>query len=433
MKMRNILVTLCLIFLTAAARGDSLVDFWKAPSALELPFDEEWIVQKEENGLTWKEFYFTSEVVGGTPFRVYAIYAAPKGTAKSPGVLYIHGGGGTADPEMVRSWAKLGYSCLSFDWSANPKDKKFNRPQFSKFGEYTEVDYGPANFAQTLGQCRPHQIQVAARRAITWMQQQVEVNSEKIGVLGISWGGFSSLILNGIDDRVKAVVDIYGAGYYQEFGTNGGCFGLTGPLKFEPVEKQAEWLSRYDPQHYVTTAHAPVLMFTGTNDMFFWLPLVLKTYDALPVEKRLRLDPNINHRLTTESILAEAKPWFDYYLRESGSQFPNVQMADISEDKCSIKVSAGQRSVKSAQLHVLWHMTKKEKVPISAYVQKEVTWQSTEVTQNGVNDTWQGILPKAPVGAASAAIYATVEMTDGVKVSCPMTLIELSPVATSAL
>lgn len=394
-------------------------DLWKIATAKELPFDEKVISATHDGGIDYKEFYYTSETVNGEAYRIYAVYAAPQGKTSVPSVLFIHGGGGTADANTVKAWAGMGYPCLSFDWTSNPGGK-LQRKEYSKYGKEMEK---VATFFSPPRSSTVHHAQIAARRGISWMQQQPEVKADKIGVLGISWGGFHTLILSGSDDRVKAAVDIYGAGFFQQTGDNNGCFGLTGPLQFEPLENRVRWLNNFDPQHYVPQTKAPLLLVTGTNDSFFWLPLVIKTYAALPAEKRLWLQPNINHTIPVTVINSAAKNWFDYYLRGEGVIPPAVKLTATTLPDVTVKVepSAG---IKSVQVNFICGKFPVTAAPTSFYMRKEALWDKVPATFNS-SGNWLAKLPAVPADMTSVSIFATVETDAGLKSSSGVQVLEL--------
>ncbi len=416
-----------LSFHPAISQARPADEFWAISTPQELPFAEEWVVQKEENGVIWKEFYFTSETRAGESYRVYAIYSAPKTTGKVPAILYIHGATGTAEPAMVAEWAKRGYACLSFDWTANPKDMQLKREHFSKFGDLTDAA-GAGAFVLPADRSRTHQTMIAARRALSWLQLQPEVEPDKLGVIGISWGGFDSLILNGIDNRIKASVDIYGAGFYQEFGINGGCFGVTGPLQSLPREQQVEWLDHFDPAHYLPQTLAPTLILTGTKDMFFWLPLVMRTFEALPVEKRLVLEPNINHTFEIGTITKTAARWFDLFLRASGKPWPKIEIVDVGGRKLEARITNDGAPVKAVQIALFPLRQRADKVLISVYTDTQIkeVWQMESAVLAGDGRTATFSLPEFPKDIQTVAVFATAETNDGIRVSSTLKLIDLA-------
>ena len=87
----------------------------------------------------------------------------------------------------------------------------------------------------------------------------------------------------GVEPRFKAAAVKYGRGFIRELAF-GGYFG---PILMTAREQQDEWLAVLDPQHGLSDYQAKVLMLSGTDDIFFWMPGVLATYRAIPTDKRL--------------------------------------------------------------------------------------------------------------------------------------------------
>src|SRR5579859_7862283 len=72
-----------------------------------------------------QKLYYESEPPNGKPTRVFAYLAQPeKAVGKSPAMVLVHGGGGTAFKEWAELWAKRGYVALAMDLSGNGPDKK---------------------------------------------------------------------------------------------------------------------------------------------------------------------------------------------------------------------------------------------------------------------------------------------------------------------
>lgn len=67
-------------------------------------------------GKTTTSVYYEGEPYRGKPTRVFAILAKPEHVERrSPGIVLIHGGGGTAFQEWAELWAKRGYVALAMD------------------------------------------------------------------------------------------------------------------------------------------------------------------------------------------------------------------------------------------------------------------------------------------------------------------------------
>ena len=69
----------------------------------------------EQSGLV-REVYYEGEPLAGKPTRIFAYYARPEsGEGPFPGMVLVHGGGGTAFAEWATLWAKRGYAAITMD------------------------------------------------------------------------------------------------------------------------------------------------------------------------------------------------------------------------------------------------------------------------------------------------------------------------------
>ena len=59
---------------------------------LEIEIIKEW----DEDGVRYEQMYFTGQVFDGVKTRIYAYHGAPSKGRNLPGMLYCHGGGGSA-------------------------------------------------------------------------------------------------------------------------------------------------------------------------------------------------------------------------------------------------------------------------------------------------------------------------------------------------
>jgi len=158
----------------------------------------------------------------------------------------------------------------------------------------------------------------AARNGITYLSRRKEVDPNRIGMIGLSWGGVLTLLTNGQDKRLKAAVNIFGAGYIPEGCTWEDWFSSM------PANDKEIWNNYIDPKNFLATQHAPILFITGTNDHCYYLNTFQKSYDEVPIEKNCYLIPNLRHRFTA-SAADPSLAWFDHYLK-GGKRFPKISL-----------------------------------------------------------------------------------------------------------
>ena len=72
---------------------------------------------------------YSGEKYRGKPTRVFAYYASPKtlgqaADGKMPGIVLVHGGGGTAFANWAQLWAKRGYAAIAMDLAGRGEGRK---------------------------------------------------------------------------------------------------------------------------------------------------------------------------------------------------------------------------------------------------------------------------------------------------------------------
>jgi cephalosporin-C deacetylase-like acetyl esterase len=109
-----------------------------------------------------------------------------KAGQKAPAIVMAHGFTGVKEsilPDFAALFAKAGFATLVFD--------------FRYFGE---------SEGEPRSQVFPLEMVEDIRNAITWVSDQPEVDSQRIGIWGASFGGGLVLYAGTYDRRVKAVV-----------------------------------------------------------------------------------------------------------------------------------------------------------------------------------------------------------------------------------
>jgi hypothetical protein len=105
------------------------------------------------------------------------------------------------------------------------------------------------------------------------------VDPDRTGITGISWGGYLTCIVAGVDHRFKFAAPVYGCGFLGDNSTWLGEFKKMGP------EKAAKWLKLWDPSVYLPMATVPMLWVDGSNDFAYPMDSLQKSY-RLPASPR---------------------------------------------------------------------------------------------------------------------------------------------------
>jgi dienelactone hydrolase len=213
------------------------------------------------------------------PTRVFAWVGIPKvkPSQKVPGMVLVHGGGGTAFADWVRLWTARGYAAIAMDTcGAVPKGSygKWERDAGGGppgWGGWNQIDWPRTN------QWTYHAV-ADAILAHSLLRSFPEVDAKHVGLTGISWGGYLTCIIAGVDKRFKFAVPVYGCGFTDEHNFAGSVKSL-GP------ERGDRWMRWWDPKMYLHQAGMPLLWVTGSND-FAYTPNALQKSYRLPTGPR---------------------------------------------------------------------------------------------------------------------------------------------------
>jgi len=307
-----------------------------------------------------RALYFDSVPWKGKPTRVFAYYSAPAGN-KLPAMVLIHGGGGTAFAEWVRMWNKRGYAAIAIDtcgnapetaekgkaWSPVKKHHEFGGPE--GWGGFDQIDQ-PAQDQWTY-----HAV-AAAVLAHSLIRSFPEVDPKRIGVTGISWGGYLTDIVSGVDPRFRFAAPVYGCGFLGEDSAWLKNFATMGK------EREAKWLSLWDPSVYLPNSKMPMLWVTGTNDFAYPFPSLQKSYRLPRGPRTLAIRVRMKHGHPDGANPEEIFAFADSFLRKGT---PLVKITSASASSVNYK---SKRTVVKAELNYTkdrgkWQDRKWESVP----------------------------------------------------------------------
>jgi acetyl esterase/lipase len=213
-------------------------ELWAGFDPRREPLDSETLKTWQEDGVTLRVVRYRIGIFKGQKAMMVAVYGFPASPSKLPGLVQIHGGGQYADYRAVLTNAKRGYATISIAWAGriaapgytvNPagvalfwagktadpayrlttdwgaldayhapcRHEKNNFQTLAPAGWTLDAVESPRNnpwFLCTLG----------ARRALTFLEAQPEVDPERLGVYGHSMGGKLTVLTTAADSRVKA-------------------------------------------------------------------------------------------------------------------------------------------------------------------------------------------------------------------------------------
>ncbi len=254
---------------------------------------------------------YTGERFQGRETEVFAFYASP-GTIgeagsrkKFPGVVLIHGGGGTAFADWAFLWARRGYAAIAMDLAGSrPPDPVFDEKSKAPVGHQSDrklrtrlpsggPDQGhPEKFDSIGGDTSddwPFHAAASVIRAHSLLRSFPEVDALHTAVTGISWGGYTTCLVASLDDRFKAAVPVYGCGFLHEGES------VQKPSIDKLGDRKAAWVREYDPGSLLPRCRVPILFVNGSNDVHYVLDSYMKSHAVAPGEKHIRIQVNMPH------------------------------------------------------------------------------------------------------------------------------------------
>ena len=276
-----------------------------------------------------QSLHYEGEPFNGKPTRVFAYYGRPEGAGPFPAMVLVHGGGGKAFPAWAEHWAKRGYCAIAMDLAGNGPAGRLpdggpDQVDTTKFRDFTPAD---AKDMWTY-----HAV-AAVLRAHSLLASRPEVDRNRIGVTGISWGGYLTCIVAGIDDRLKVAVPVYGCGFLHE-----NSVWLEPRISKMTPEQRERWVSHWDPSRYLAGVSCPILFLNGSNDFAYPMDSYKKCYQL--VAERLR-HVSVKIKLPHGHIwtFAEVDQFVDSHLK-GGQPIATLDAMRVSGERVTTKVSA---------------------------------------------------------------------------------------------
>jgi hypothetical protein len=185
----------------------NMTDLWKDYDAREEPLDVQVVKEWKADGVITRYVTFKVGTFKGADARIAAYYSFPDNGEKNAAFVWSHGGGQRAERGRGIYFAKQGFATVDINWLGRPME-----PGIEVNTDWGKVDptQGPRFYSKALRNGWKRNLQpdeysidpvpsprnanwflltVAARRAITFLEQQPEVDADRMGFSGFSMGG----------------------------------------------------------------------------------------------------------------------------------------------------------------------------------------------------------------------------------------------------
>lgn len=356
------------------------------------PLDTRLIREWEHDGIVFRAVTFHIGTFRGKPSRMGAFFAFPKGATKQPGLLHLHGGGQRAFLHEVTFYAKRGYPCLSINWGGREMEEAHPGDPNTDWGAVNPTQTNvPGYFNLKPGETYPDSVDsprnnnwylliLGARRGLTFLEQQPEVDPDRLGVYGHSMGGNLTVYVAGCDSRVQAAAPSVGGSGFRT---------RTRPLlpEYRPQLPNGD-VALFDAslgfESYAPRINAPLLWLGSTNDFHGVMDDTYLTGALIPhVHVRYAFAPHLNHRFVPEFSVARPL-WFDQHLR-GRFQFPATPDSKLilsTKDHVPEFVVTPDATQPIADVRVYYSLDPEPRARF---------WRSAEVVNTGTH--WSARLP----------------------------------------
>ncbi len=307
----------------------TLEELWKDFDPRKEPLDIEVLQEWEEEGVVLQVLRYRIGIFKGKKAMMAAIYGYPKEATNLPGLVQIHGGGQYADYRAVLTNGKRGYATVSISWAGRINapdykvtpdivqlfwDNKTDDPDYKITTDWGAVDgyhapcrnpennFGAVSAApwtlDTIASPRNNPwflSAVGARRALTFLEKQPQVNPDKLGIYGHSMGG-KLTVLAASDSRVKAAAP--------------SCGGIS-----DNENENSLYQKTIADDVYLKEITCPTIFLSPSNDFHGHLKDVPTAASLIKTDDwRVVSAPHHNHQDNGEAEVTGLL-WFDQYLK----------------------------------------------------------------------------------------------------------------------
>ena len=432
MRLFSLVLTVCTGLNLHALASDSLTPYQTAEQVpqnaqalwgsydstaepLEVKVHQEW----KQDGVTSRLITFKVGTFKGSDARISAYYCFPENGKKNPAFVWSHGGGQCADRRRGHYFATQGFATVDINWLGRPLEGA--KEGLTDWGKI-DPSQGPQFYAKALrkqfkSSFHPDEhsidpiisprnsnwfmLSLAGRRALTFLEQQPEVDASRLGFTGFSMGG-TITSMTAIDKRLKAVAPFVGGttNLHENYpGMNsGGVIRNIGDLEL--------YKNTIDPGAYWKHVTVPVMFITSSNDFHSTLDRIYQSMELLPHDNwRVTGNMHANHGPGPEQWIMLTH-WFKQHLAGIDQNIPATPPSSfkIENNTAHFTVTpAQQERLQDVEIYYSYHPN-----AITRF------WKKATPTTQAANEanTWKAEIPvysKLPLYTFALCRYKLAE------------------------
>jgi len=288
-----------------------------------------------------KAIYFDALPWRGKPTKVFAWLGMPETTiGKVPGIVLVHGGGGSAFKTWVEKWNARGFAAISIavEGQTDVRESKRVWKQHDWPGPKRAGIYGDSG--EPLKDQWMYHAVADTILANSLLRSLPGVDADKVGLMGISWGGVITSTVMGIDSRFAFAIPTYGCG---RKATAANQYGRA-------LGDNAVYQEVWDPMLRMSNATMPALWFSWPEDKHFPLDCHAASYQAAPGPRMVSLIPRMGHGhgppwnkpdsyAFAEAVVKDGKPWCRQLSVSANGRVVRVELSSTKPLEKAVLVS----------------------------------------------------------------------------------------------
>ncbi len=254
---------------------------------------------------------------GANNTKVFAYIGFPENVPDNstiPAMVLVHGGSEHANADWVQYWVDKGYASISADYFGQiPTDGYYDECEWIQSSDHPAYD-GLEGHDKPLEEQWFFYYIADTIIANSIMRADKRINSDKIGITGVSWGGRATICY---DSRFAFAVPVYGCGYLNE--SKGIFYSIMSDKGVADV---------WEPSLLLSEVKMPVLWVSGDSDIFFSADALTKS--AVTTENsELIIIPNMPHG---QNPAAYSNEVYRYVQAQNYGGDSNIKVKKISFD-----------------------------------------------------------------------------------------------------